>query len=122
MSKRPAALDQFISRGDTDPSPFRLELENGTAINITGYAFRLSVDTVEKPADTNRPTATEVFAVDAVIVDAPAGRFEFPITTTESNQTPGDYFYDVERVDASGKIRTIIKAKFVIGQDFTKPV
>lgn len=121
MSERPAKLEQFISRGDTDPIPFRLELENGTAINITGYTFRLSVDTVENPTDPNRPTATQVFAVDAVIVDAPAGRFEFPITILESNQTPGDYFYDVERFDGSN-IRTIVKGRFVIGQDITKPI
>lgn len=121
MSERPADVDLFISRGDTDSIPFRLELKDGTAIDITGYTFRMSVDTVEQPGDANRPTATELFAVDATIVDAAAGRFEFPITTVESNQTPGDYFYDVERVNA-GKIRTIIKAAFVIGQDITKPV
>lgn len=121
MSRAPANLKQVYTRGDTDPVQFRLTDKDGAAIDITGYTFRLSVDTVENPADTNRPTATEVFAVNGTITDGPNGRFEFPMTTTESNQAPGTYYYDVERTNGTA-VRTIIKSTFQMMQDITKPV
>ncbi len=121
MSRAPANIKQVYVRGDTDPIQFRLTDSDGNPIDITSYTFRLSVDSVENPLDATRPTATEIFAVDGTITDAAAGRFEFVITTVMSDQTPGTYYYDVERTNGT-KSRTIVKSTFQIMQDITKPV
>lgn len=120
MSRAPANLPQVYTRGDTDPLQFRLVDKSGGPIDITGYTFRLTVDSLESPTDPTRPTATQIFAADGVITDAPNGRFEFAMLVAMSDQTPGTYYYDVERTNGTS-VRTIVKSTFQFIQDITKP-
>lgn len=103
-------------RGDTFPMTFQLKDSAGSPIDITSFTFVLTVDPNEDPPD----AGANLFALIGTITDAPNGKFQFPISAGEANQTPGDYYYDVEMVDGASAKRTIIKSTFVFTQDISK--
>ncbi len=103
------------ARGDSDAKGFIVQDSAGVVIDITGFTFRLTVNTDQDPAP-----GTELFTVVGVITDATNGRVAFAPTITDTDQTPGEYFYDVEQTDAGGLISTIIKGICEIVQDISK--
>ena len=117
----PDIVDLCRRRGDTFPDQFtvrsvRADGTAGSAIDITGFSFLLTVDPTEFPTD----ALGNLFQLTGVIVDAPAGKVEFAPTAVESDQTPASYFYDVQMTDTGGAIRTISVGPYVITQDITK--
>ncbi len=102
-------------RGDSDAKGFIVQTAAGVAVNITGFTFKLTVNT-----DKNPSPGTELFTVAGVVTDAAAGKVGFAPTTANTDQTPGKYFYDVEQTDAGGLISTIIKGVCQIIQDISK--
>lgn len=103
-------------RGDSDPIVFELwSLLDESAIDITGRTFLLTVDPEENPAS----PSGNLFQLTGAAITAADGTLQFPITTTQSNQTPGTYYYDIQ-MTTSSKLMTIAKGKFVIVQDITK--
>lgn len=103
-----------------DGYPFELTiLAKGTttAIDITGYSFKLTVDETKDPED----DSTKLFDVDGVLDGDPTtGKVSFTPTSVNTDLEPDGYFYDVQMTDGSGNIRTIAKAKWKIVQDITK--
>jgi hypothetical protein len=107
-------------RGDSPIFPFHLtNSANPGGIDITGYVFVLTVDSLEEPPETSDPSATELFSVSGVLTDAANGKFSFQPTTTDTNQTPGEYYYDISLVNGTEKV-TIVKSTFEIKQDIGK--
>jgi len=103
-------------RGDTFPFAFRVKDSNGTVVPITGYTFKLSVDTREEPDD----DTTLLFEIDGVITDGDNGLVQFTLSSLQADQTPGTYYYDVEQIDLASKTRTILKGEWIVVQDVTK--
>jgi hypothetical protein len=106
-------------RGDSPVFGFTLNDSSGTPINVTGYTFEMTVDTLEDPPETSDPSSTEVFQVTGTIVDGPNGRFSFQPTSINTNQTPAEYFYDVSYINGTEKV-TLIKSTLEIRQDIGK--
>lgn len=109
-------IDICRTRGDTFPLDYTLRDDQGTAIDITTFSFKLTVDPSPDPTD----ASTNLFQLVATIVDGVNGRFQFPITTVQADQAPETYFYDLQMIDGGGNIRTIAKGKFTFTQDITK--
>ncbi len=117
-----AAIDQTKNaekticwaRGDSDAKGFIIQDSDGVAIDITGFTFRLTVNTEKDPAP-----GTELFTVTGVLTDATNGKVGFAPTAVDTDQTPGTYFYDIEQT-AAGLISTVIKGKVQIIQDISK--
>lgn len=106
-------------RGDTAPDVLNVtdEENGGAALDITGFSYTLTVNSEKDP---EAGIGTELVQVGGTITDAPNGRVEFLWTVGDADQEPGVYWYDIEQVDASGRIKTIAKNKYVIFQDITK--
>ncbi|OPZ07196.1 MAG: hypothetical protein BWZ07_03371 [Alphaproteobacteria bacterium ADurb.BinA280] len=103
-------------RGDTYADEFIIKSPvTGQPINITGYSFKLTVDTNKDPVD----DTTNVYSLNGVIVDAANGRVEFSPSDVQADQI-GKFYYDVQMLDGSGRKRTIVKAKYEFTQDITK--
>lgn len=103
-------------RGDTYADEIVVKSKTtGLPIDITGYAFTMTVDPEKAPltADNN------LYQLTGAIVDAAAGRVEFAPTSTQANQL-GKFFYDVQMVDGAGRKRTIVSGKYTYSQDITK--
>jgi hypothetical protein len=102
-------------RGDTAADQFTIT-RDGTAVDITGCSFKLTVNSEKDPVD----ATTQLFTVDGTITGAAAGEVEFAPDATQADQSPGRYYYDVQMTDATGAIRTAAKGVYRILQDITK--
>lgn len=103
-------------RGDSYPISFTLKDSAGTAIDLTGCALVMTVDSTENPTD----ATTKKFEVAGVLADDPTtGVVQFTPTSANTSDV-GAFFYDVQLTDANGSVRTVAKNTFVINQDITK--
>jgi hypothetical protein len=104
-------------RGDTYADEIIVKsAKTGLAVNITGYSFTMTLDPEKAPLD----NTNNLYALVGTILDAPNGRVEFAPSSTQSNQTPGTYFYDVQMIDGAGRKRTIALDKYKYEQDISK--
>lgn len=103
-------------RGDTVPDEFTVKTDKGFIVNITGAAFKLTVNSVQDPVG----TGTQLFTITGVVAAPTTGVVSFPFTSVEADQAPGTYYYDVQMTDAGGKIQTLVKDTYTYVQDITK--
>lgn len=111
----PAVLDLCRVRGDTFPFSVTIT-QVGAPVDITGYTIVMTVDPSDAPAD----ASGNLFTNTAVITDGPNGVATFTLSTPDADQTPNDYFHDMQLTDGSGAIRTFAKGKYQVLQDITK--
>ena len=111
-------------RGDTAPDKITVldpEAAAGTPLDVTGFSFKLTVNTEQDPDPVGPPiVGTELVSIVGTLIDAPNGIVEFPWTPGQADQVPEEYFYDIEQTDTAGKILTIAKERYIFQQDVTK--
>ena len=113
----PGLFCLFYKRGDDFPSQFKIVEDDGTtAINITGWAFTLTVDPNKNPAT----DASNLFSVGGILDDALNGLVSFAPTASNTDIAVKKYWYDIQQIDGAGKKRTIVKDRFIIEMDITK--
>ena len=103
-------------RGDSSAKGFTVQDSNEVAIDITGFTFKLTINSEKDPTD----TTNQQFTITGAITDATAGKVAFSPTTTDTDITPDTYFYDIEQTDDGGAVSTLIIGKCLIVQDITK--
>ena len=104
------------ARGDSSAKGFIVQTSAGVAIPITGFSFKLTVNSEKDPLT----TTNQKFTIVGAITDAPNGKVAFSPTVSDTDIEPNTYFYDIEQIDAGGAISTLIIGKCVIIQDITK--
>lgn len=110
----PTQEDIEVVRGDSPVIP--LSVKSGDQpVNIAGGTFELAVDTVAKPVD----NSTSLFIVTGVIVNAAQGQVSFQPSTAQLDLEPKTYYYDIQML-LNGSKRTLLKGKFIVGQDINK--
>ena len=117
MMKRLGDIKYY--RGDTEPIIVKVTDSQGNGINLTGYSFILTVDSRSAPDD----TSTRLFTINGTVdpdQSTNEGIVRFPMTEAESNQEPGTYYYDIQRIDTESHKKTLCKYRFFITQDLTK--
>ncbi|MCK5316389.1 MAG: hypothetical protein KAJ55_00665 [Anaerolineales bacterium] len=110
-------------RGDTAPDKiFVTDPENnGVPLDVTGFSFRMSVNTEQDPDPVGPPIiGTEIAQINGTITNPTGGEVEFPWSPGDADQVPEDYFYDIEQTDTSGRILTIAKERYQFQQDVSK--
>ncbi len=103
-------------RGDSDAKGFAVQDSDEVAIDITGFTFKLTVNSEKEPTNQDN----EQFTIVGVITDAPGGLVAFSPTSVDTDITPGTYYYDVEQINTDSAKKTLIVAKVTIVQDITK--
>lgn len=103
-------------RGDTAADLITVQNSAGVAIDISGFTFVLTVNSLENPPD----STTEIYSIAGVILVALSGTVEFVPLTANANQLPAIYFYDIQMTDDVGRIKTIDKGKYTYTQDISK--
>jgi hypothetical protein len=103
-------------RGDTAADEITVVNSAGTAVDITGFTFVMTVSTLENPPD----NSSELYNIVGVLTAPAAGQVEFVPTALNADQKPYDYYYDIQMTDGAGRIKTIAKGKYTYTQDISK--
>lgn len=111
-----AEINLKRARGDTKSDVFEVKQKDGSALDITGYTFKLTVNSEKNPTG----ITNQLYSLSGAIVDAAAGTVGFAPSAVEADQTPGTYFYDVEMTDPGGRKSTKVKGKYRYVQDISK--
>lgn len=101
-------------RGDTEELIINLKT-NKKPRDITNCSFTLSVSKEQSPIN----NSSQLFQLQAIIVDANKGTIMFEFDETNTNYI-GQYFFDIEMKKPNGKTRTISEGYFIFTQDITK--
>lgn len=111
----PSPIDICVTRGDTVAWAFAIKSSSGTAVDITGFSYLLTVDPERHPtASTNN-----VFQLTGTVTDAVGGVVQFEMSAVQADQS-GMFYFDLQQTDSGGSIRTIAKGSFEFRQDITK--
>jgi len=109
-----------IHRGDTRNLDFNFTDSTGAIIDITGYTVFLTVkavidnDLTDNSAIIKKTVTSHTDPTNGVTVVS--------LTSTDTNQTPGSYLYDIQLKSPAGDISTGAEypAKFIILSDVTR--
>lgn len=103
-------------RGDSYADSFTILSEKtGLALNITGCTFLMTVDPDNDPAS----AAANLYQLTGTITDAPNGVVEFAPSTAQADLI-GEFWFDVQMIDGTGRKRTIVSGPYRYVQDVTK--
>lgn len=108
-------IDISVSRRDTAPWEMVIADEEDAPIDITGFSFLLSVDPARNPTS----SSTRLFQLTGTITDAENGVVQFAMNAEQADQTPGNYFYDLQQTDGSSKTRTLAAGKWKVEPTIT---
>lgn len=107
-----------VIRGDTRRiSCTFYESDNSTPINLAGGTVYFTVNSSEDPAD----DSAAVIQKTATSFTSPStGNHIFTLTHSDTNITPGTYWYDVQFVDTTGNYLSSYRGKFIVQSDTTR--
>jgi len=104
------------ARGDTAADLINLQDSAGAALDVTGFSFVLTVNSIENPPD----NTTELYNIAGTILDAPGGVVEFVPLIGDVDQKYATYYFDIQMTDDVGRIKTIDKGEYTYSQDISK--
>ena len=87
----------------------------GAVIDITGYTFWFTAKTNETDADGSAVIQKTVTTHN----DPTNGQTTITLSTSDTDQDVGNYFYDIQMKDGSGNITTLVKGILKVRQDIT---
>jgi len=107
-----------IIKRDSYSFPLIFKDEACNAIDITGYTIFFTVKTL---ANIDSDDTTAIIQKNITTHTSPtAGQSLLTLTTTDTDQTAGTYWYDLQVKTLSGNIISCEKGEFIISQDVTK--
>lgn len=107
-------------RGDTTQFTVTVTTNGTTPIDITGFAFAFTVDPSEEPIDNTNNLFQLTVGSGLTITDGPNGVLTIGLSPANADQTPGEYFYDLQMTDGGGLVTTILRGTYEVSQDITK--
>jgi len=97
--------------------------DSGTPLNITGYTYWF---TLKDNIDDADPGALQVSVTPNVLgspTEASQGIVYIVADKTNTDTvTPGTYNYDVQQIDPSGKVQTLLIGKVKVVKDVTRSI
>lgn len=111
-----AKKDFDFDQGDTETFKLTRENADGTAKDITGYTFWLTLKESKDDSDANA-------AVQKTVTNhtAPAnGETELPLTASDTDGLQGSYYYDIQEKTDNGEINTLVKGMMSFDVDVTE--
>lgn len=85
--------------------------------DITGWSFQFCVKKNENDPDSKAVIPRKNITAH---IDAEQGISQIEVTAEETSLPIGIYYYDVQRVDDQGKIKTFMKGRFEVSRDITQ--
>lgn len=106
-----------LYRGDTADYALTVTDVDGSAVNIQGFEFIMTVKKNPSQADTDA-----IIQASGTIEDAGSGVVTFAISeASSSGLSPGTYVYDIQAYKSeTGIVQTVTWDKFIVKNDVTK--
>ncbi len=96
------------------------ESDGVTRINLAGGTVYFTVNTSSDPSSDTAPNMVIQKIITSGFTDASNGRHIVALTHTDTNITPGDYWYDAQLVDSDGNYVSAYRGKFGVQSDTTR--
>jgi hypothetical protein len=103
-------------RGDTTPDAIAILDDASAPLHLLSYSTKLTIHRRLEPSATDPPVVVSI----GHPYDVAGGLVEFPFDEVQADQKPGVYYYDIQLMDGYGRIKTLIKDRYVFHQDVTK--
>ena len=95
-----------------------LQSDGSTPIVLTGGTVYFTVNASSDPADDTSKAIQKV--VTGTFTDATNGKQTISLSHSDTNITPGTYWYDAQFVDAVGNYLSSYRGKFIVESDVTR--
>lgn len=117
MAKTGKSIKNVI-RGDTRTVNVTfLDSDGTTPINLAGGTVYFTVNSDDDPSS----DSTAVIQKTATsFTDAANGQHTFTLTHSDTDITPGNYYYDTQFVDSVGGYLSSYRGKFIVQADTTR--
>jgi len=108
-----------FARGDTWTLKFTIKDSDGDAVDISGNSYWMTLKSSASVEDSSADA--QIGPIGAGSPEAASGiiYMNFSATLTES-LSPGTYNYDLQEVDSSGNITTLLIGKVQVVRDITR--
>jgi hypothetical protein len=107
-----------IIRGDTRVVNCTfLESDGTTPVNLAGGTAYFTVNSDDDPAS---DTTAVIQKTATSFTSASTGQHTFTLSHTDTNITPGTYWYDAQFVDSVGNYLSSYRGKFIVQSDTTR--
>lgn len=117
MAKIGKTINNVI-RGDTRiVNCVFLEVDGVTPINLAGGTAYFTVNASSDPAD---DTSKSIQKIATSFTDAANGRNSFTLDHSDTNITPGTYWYDAQFIDTLNNYLSSYRGKFIVQSDTTR--
>lgn len=108
-----------VIRGDTRTVSLTfLQADGSTPINLTGGTVYFTVNSSSDPSSDS--TVSFQKTANSAFTNAANGQHTFTLSHSDTNITPGTYWYDAQFVDASGNYTSSYRGKFIVQSDVTR--
>ncbi|MFB9654776.1 hypothetical protein [Pseudarthrobacter oxydans] len=114
MASRVTIQNLTIVRGDDETILITVS-QNGSPVDITGSTLFFTAKQTATDADADAVISAE----NSSHTDAAGGVSFIALTHTLTSVEPSTYHYDIQWVDDSGNVKTILKGKLTVEQDIT---
>lgn len=106
-----------IIRGDTRTITATFKDSTNTAINLTGGTIFFTANASNSPSD----DTSAAIEKDVASFDAPTtGVQDITLSATDTNISPGVYFYDLQFVSSAGVVTSKPQDRLTIKADITR--
>lgn len=104
-------------RNDTWNFIFLIKDTSNQVVDITGMEYWLTVK--ENLDDTDLVAGVQVGPVSVSPANAALGKIEISVSPLQTNLEAKTYYYDLQEVDSSGKVSTLLLGKVKVQKDVT---
>lgn len=117
MAKLGKTINNVI-RGDTRQINCTfLQSDGSTAVNLAGGTVYF---TVSSNSDPSSDSSAVIQKTATSFTSASTGQHTFTLTHSDTDITPGTYWYDTQFVDAVGNYLSSYRGKFIVQSDTTR--
>lgn len=110
-----------VIRGDTLQIDCIFKQSDGTtAINLDGGTAYFTVNSDDDPSSDTSAVIQKTATSATPFTSASTGEHTFTLTHSDTDITPGEYWYDSQFIDAVGNYVSCPRGKFIIQSDTTR--
>ena len=117
MAVRKGRPIKDVIRRDTRRVNVTWKDSDGVVIDLTGGTGYFTVNADDDPAT---DSTAIIQKTTTSFTDATAGEHTFNLTHSDTDITPGDYWYDAQFVDSAGSYLSSYRGEFSVQSDITR--